>query len=159
VTTFGVTGHQELPTNAMQFVSSGMRELLVARDGPFIRGVSSLAAGADQLFAELVLELGGALEVIVPAADYESTFKDEAERETFQALLDRASKVVRLPFTHSSESAFWAAGRAVAERCEILVAVWDGRPSRGLGGTADVVGYARSRGTEVHVIWPPGMER
>ena len=36
-------------------------------------------------------------------------------------------------------------GRAVVDCSSVLVAVWDGQPSRGLSGTADVVAYARER--------------
>ena len=50
-------------------------------------------------------------------------------------------------------------GRAVVDRSSVLVAVWDGQPSRGLGGTADVVAYARERGVPVEVIWPEGASR
>jgi len=31
--------------------------------------------------------------------------------------------------------------------------VWDGKPARAYGGTADVVAYAREQGTPVRVIW------
>jgi hypothetical protein len=41
----------------------------------------------------------------------------------------------------------------------VLVAVWDGQPSRGLEGTADVVAYANQRGVPVEVIWPEGATR
>lgn len=34
-----------------------------------------------------------------------------------------------------------------------LFAVWDGRPARGYGGTADVVARARECGRRVRVIW------
>jgi hypothetical protein len=38
-------------------------------------------------------------------------------------------------------------------------AVWDGQPSGGLGGTADVVAaYAREWGVPVEVVWPEGCE-
>jgi hypothetical protein len=51
-------------------------------------------------------------------------------------------------------------GRAVGDRSNVLVAVWDGQPARGLGGTADVVvAYARERGVLVQVIWPEGATR
>jgi len=40
-----------------------------------------------------------------------------------------------------------------------MFAVWDGKPADGLGGTADVVGYARERAIPVQVFWPAGLER
>jgi hypothetical protein len=40
-----------------------------------------------------------------------------------------------------------------------LFAVWDGKPARAYGGTADVVTYTREHGTSVRVIWPDGAQR
>ncbi|MGW5646007.1 hypothetical protein ACWEV3_27990 [Saccharopolyspora sp. NPDC003752] len=40
-----------------------------------------------------------------------------------------------------------------------MLAVWDGQPARGFGGTADVVDSARKRGVDVTVIWPDGARR
>ncbi len=40
-----------------------------------------------------------------------------------------------------------------------LVAVWDGAPSDGTGGTGDVVLAARERGLPVTVVWPDGAVR
>lgn len=64
-----------------------------------------------------------------------------------------------LPFSEPSEEAFYAAGKAVVDACDWLIAVWDGEPARGLGGSADVVAYARNRGKVVHVIWHEGLSR
>jgi len=40
-----------------------------------------------------------------------------------------------------------------------LLAVWDGKPARGYGGTADVVAYAERNGVPVRVLWPEGATR
>ena len=50
-------------------------------------------------------------------------------------------------------------GHTGVDRSSVLVAVWDGQPARGLGGTADVVAYARQRGVPMEVIWPQGATR
>ncbi|UJW36868.1 hypothetical protein L3Q67_02325 [Saccharothrix sp. AJ9571] len=41
----------------------------------------------------------------------------------------------------------------------VVLAVWDGGPSSGHGGTADVVDAARERGLPVTIVWPDGAER
>jgi hypothetical protein len=64
-----------------------------------------------------------------------------------------------LEHTESTEEAHMDAGKVVVDRSSVLLAVWDGQPSRGLGGTADVVAYARQRGVPVTVIWPEGASR
>jgi hypothetical protein len=52
-----------------------------------------------------------------------------------------------------------AASEALVARSDRLVAVWDGEPSGGWGGTADVVAHARGTGIPVQVIWPSGARR
>ena len=39
----------------------------------------------------------------------------------------------------------------MADRCDALIAVWDGEKSRGRGGTAEIVGYAQEKG--VPIAW------
>jgi hypothetical protein len=46
----------------------------------------------------------------------------------------------------------------VAQRVDRL-AIWDGRPARGYGGTADVVAEAQREGLPVVVLWPEGAQR
>lgn len=134
-----------------------LHDLLGAQDS--FAGVSSLAAGADQRFAQTVLRLGGSLQVVVPSRHYESTFQTQRERDQFARLLDQASQVECLDHEAPSEEAFLEAGHRVVELCDVLIAVWDGLPAQGPGGTADVVAYARSLGRPVTVIWPPGAKR
>lgn len=153
----GVTGHQTLSPETRGFVAEAIRAELPTDLG--LVGVTSLAAGADQLFARIVIERGGSLEVVVPAQEYESSFGTELQRDEFRALLSAAHSSVTLDFTEPSEEAYWAAGREVVERSDRMLAVWDGQPAGGLGGTADVVAYARSNGKPVAVIWPEGARR
>ena len=40
-----------------------------------------------------------------------------------------------------------------------LWAIWDGKPARGYGGTADAVTAARNSGLPVQVMWPDGALR
>ena len=54
--------------------------------------------------------------------------------------------------TGRRESAYERAGHAVIEGCDILLALWDGQPSRGQGGTAEIVAEAERRGCRVVVI-------
>ena len=101
---------------------------------------------------------GGTLEVVVPAAQYRDVL-DPDEQRGYDELLAKAKHVERLPFAESTEQAHLAGGQAVVDGCERLVAVWDGQPARGIGGTADVVSYARQKGVPVAVLWPEGATR
>jgi len=154
----GVTGHQDIPDAAFVFVEKGIVRVL-RRLGSEFTGVSSLATGADQLFAETVLRMGGRLHVVIPCDKYETTFVDSRALDLFRHLLEKADMVEMLKHPRPSEKAFLDAGHRVVELSQVLVAVWDGREARGKGGTADIVYYARARGTEVVVVWPSGIAR
>lgn len=158
MTIIGCTGHQQMPTEARRHAGRQMRLLLASVEPPIV-GVSSLAAGADQMFARAVREQGGRLQVVIPSDGYESTFSEAEELRSYLQLLAEATTVATLSFPEPSEAAFLAAGHAVVDECDVLYAVWDGQPARGLGGSADVVGYARSRGKAIQVIWPEGISR
>lgn len=152
----GITGHQDLDAPTRELVL----QTLIDRMAPdlALRGYTSLAVGADQLFAEAVLHLGGEIIVVVPAADYADGF-DPGARERYEGLLHRAALVIRMPRAHADEDAYWAAGQRIVDESDLLVAVWDGEPARGLGGTADVVDYARQQDKTVEVLWPSGARR
>jgi hypothetical protein len=153
VTILGVTGHQVIPTGARGFVVNAVQDILRDASSP-LHAFTSLAAGADQLVAQELLRAGGRLHVIVPSRDYERTFTAEEDRARFRSLLDAADAVTELDYPEPSEEAFLAAGKSVVDNCDRLIAVWDGKPARGLGGTADVVRYARDAGKAVCVVWP-----
>ncbi len=62
-----------------------------------LTGLSSLAIGADQLFSELILALGGGLEVILPFPRYRETFASETDLERYRSLLGSAASINVLP--------------------------------------------------------------
>jgi hypothetical protein len=154
----GMTGHQGLPPSTSELVAEALRSKLTVY-APNLVGVTMLGPGADQLFARIVLELGGSVYVVVPAARYRDGFEEQSDREGYDELYARRSYFERLEHTESTERAHMDGGKVVVDRAHVLVAVWDGKPARGLGGTADVVAYARERGVPVEVIWPEGARR
>lgn len=153
----GFTGHQNLSKEIEKYVVHKLWQLLADRSD--LVGISSLAAGADQVFAEVVLSLNGSLEIIVPAEHYEDTFENAADLQLYTSLLSQAAKVTTLPFVEPSENAYMAAGQEIVRRSDSLIAVWDGQPARGRGGTADIVEYAKACKVPVTVVWPLGQTR
>ena len=97
MTTIGITGHSSLDPSAVSLIEDGLREALAPFGRENLTGITCLAKGADQIFAQLVLDMGGRLEVIIPAADYDR-IPNPVERARFQALLDAAVAVHRMPF-------------------------------------------------------------
>jgi hypothetical protein len=152
-----ISGHRGLPAPTADLADKAIRAVL-AGHAPDVTGISCLADGADQIFARAVTDLGGALEVVIPAAEYRAGLPEDVHPE-YDRLLAHAIAVRRLPFTESTPESHMAASKLMIDEADELYAVWDGQPARSYGGTADVVAYAREHGTPVHVIWPDGAQR
>lgn len=146
-----------MPRKAAEFAELRIGQLLAQQPAPLV-GATCLAAGTDQLFARRVLGAGGTLVGVIPSKGYHRTF-DAAGRAAYLDLLGRCVETVVLDYERPTEEAFMAAGEEVVRRSDMLVAVWDGRPAAGLGGTADVVSFARMLGKKVVVVWPEGVGR
>ncbi len=114
--------------------------------------VSPMAEGADQMAAEAGLARGWRLQAILPFArdTYTADFKDDASLARFESLIERADCVLELPGDPDADAdAYMAAGRATVAHCDLLIAIWDGKPPRGRGGTAEIVHLAVAQGTPV----------
>lgn len=153
----GITGHRGLPPATAHLVKNALRDAL-AEHGASITGVTSLADGADQLFARAVVDQGGLIEVIVPATRYRAGLPADTHAE-YDDLLSHASTVHRLDFAESTSEAHMAASELMISMVSELLAVWDQQPARAYGGTADVVAHARDQGRPVRIIWPRGASR
>jgi hypothetical protein len=152
-----VSGHRGLPPATQRLIDAAIRAAL-SNLAPGVTGLSCLADGADQIFARAVLDLGGQIEAVVPAARYRDGLPTDAHPE-YDRLLAHADRVHRLPFTESTADAHMTASTFMLAHAGQLWAVWDGQPARGYGGTADVVATARRNGLPVQVIWPNGAHR
>ncbi len=152
-----ITGHRELPANVEPTVEQGIRARLSTL-GLSIVGMSCLADGADTIFARVVVDVGARLEAIVPARTYREGLP-QSHHAIYDELLASAAHVHRLPHEESTPESHLDAGRHMVQHCDEFIAVWDGRPARGLGGTADIVHMARQHGRLVTVVWPEGASR
>lgn len=160
----GITGHQRLESaECWEWVRRELAALLQAAQlpaelqrhaGEALSAYSSLAAGADQEFAEAAVRANIPLVVIVPSRGYERAFSDPAALTRYRALLEHAADVRIELFDKPSEEAFLAAGKSLVDAVDLLIAVWDGRPAKGKGGTAEVVAYARQQGRALVLLDP-----
>ncbi|MGD1278310.1 MAG: tetratricopeptide repeat protein [Tepidisphaeraceae bacterium] len=163
----GVTGHRTLSDE--EAIRSTIAQTIgrLAAGKPNILLLSALAAGADCLVAEAVLdEHHGRVRAVLPleVSDYRRDFTP-GQLARFQSLLNRADAIVFPPTLPQSkppqgkgppaatsptvaalddrQAAYERTGMFIVDHCDVLVAVWDGQPARGRGGTADIVAYAR----------------
>ncbi len=153
----GFTGHQNLSAPTRALVRASLQAEL--RQLAPLTGVTSLAGGSDQIFAECVLELGGELRVVIPCRDYEGSFTSPDDLANYHRLLRDAALTTTLRHARPTEAAYWDAGKQVVDQADVVLAVWDGQPAAGLGGTGDVVRYATEHRRQVIVVWPTAAVR
>lgn len=134
-------------------------------DRPAIyRAVSSLAEGADRIFAKEAIDLE--YELVCPMPFHQDEFEkdflppnalEDESLERFRELLKRAGEAKGLTAFEldgdrsAANKAYGVAGRVVLNQSDLLVVVWDGGKSGGEGGTVEMLHQA----VEYHmpVLW------
>ncbi|MGE7385952.1 hypothetical protein ACQKM2_10810 [Streptomyces sp. NPDC004126] len=154
----GITGHRGLSPEVEKRVHGLLAAAVGDLDAAELTGVSCIADGPDAWFAQVVLDHGGRLEVVIPAEEYREGLPD-THWPVYDDLLHRASDVHRTGMAASDSAAHMAGSEILVGLADVLFAVWDGKPAWGFGGTADVVAYAEKVGVPVRVLWPEGAER
>lgn len=146
----GVTGHRlnVLAPRRAKSLATELRNVLGAvsrRHANRTIIISALAEGADRLAAHAALALGLGLDVLLPFPRdlYRQDFSQSRSLAEFDQLLGRAVHITEMDQTRGSEAddarAYAACGAAMVVQSHLLVAVWDGKPARGQGGTAEVI--------------------
>jgi hypothetical protein len=131
--------------------------------------VSPLAEGADRVVTRAILAYPDArLDAVLPMTieDYREDFASEESQEEFAELLSRCRKPITLRTRRIQDecsdaggqaelrcNAYAQAGRYVVDHCDVLIAVWDGQPSRRSGGTAEIVQYALEQNRPILRVW------
>ena len=154
-----VSGHRDLRPAEVPRICELVREFLCElRDtcpDRVISVMSPLAEGADRLVAEQALALGMPLTVLLPMPMelYVQDFATAESRAEFERLCAAAVDVFQLPITPGNATASIASpgpnrsrqyaqlGVFLCAHCHVLLALWDGKPSEQLGGTAQVVRF------------------
>jgi len=157
----GVTGHRQLSDHdalmaPVQDALNRVRELASRADHlpVHLHIISPLAEGADRLVARAALADENTVlsaPLPMPLEQYLEDFKTDESKSEFHELLDRATHVTVMPESETSDEAYEITGKFVVERSDVLIALWDGKPARGQGGTGAVVEHARQAGEPV--IW------
>ena len=108
--------------------------------------LSPLAEGADQLAAEVAIDMGIPLIVPLPMAipDYLEDFTTDSSVDRFHELCEAATELLVLSAsTKGTDRAqrYAELGIFLASHCHVLLAIWDGKDSDKLGGTAQTVRF------------------
>lgn len=154
-TTVGFTGHRKLDNP--QCVADAIRTVLDELEAGqgLLAAAASAASGADTLFIEEVVRRGAPMALILPATqeEFRQDFTDEAWRRV-AVHFDRALRIHEVRDVDSRGEAYLEAGVLTVDEADVLLAVWDGRPAAGPGGTAEIVAYARACEKPLVVIHP-----
>ena len=167
----GVTGHRNLTdekpvAEAVERLIAYLNRMFIKEEDILVKWtvISPLAKGADRMVARSILKLPNSrLQVMLPFAldEYRKDFTEPADRVEFEELFKVASdeqtgSQERLEeFSQDQRNAkYLLVGKQVVDACEILIAVWDGKPSKGEGGTTDIVSYALKWGRPILRIDP-----
>lgn len=172
----GVSGHRRQLAKAVmrervRTVLAQLRSESELPERPRLIVLSPLAEGADRLVAEVALAapFGGELYTVLPLelADYRRDFSRLASQRAFQRLLNRSEMLMFPPDAGEGETpggeneplsacarehAYARCGQLIVDRCDVLLVLWDGASSHGVGSTADVVAYARYVGRPIYWI-------
>ena len=164
---------ERFPASAEGAVRLAIRERLKQCSVGF--GFSSMACGADVLFLEELLERGGSARVFLPFAydRFLQTSVGQGWQSRVDAICaDRRVTVTTLrdaPVERELEAAYAACSEAVTREATrfarrlgdepVLLAVWNGEPGDGVGGTAETVRAWQGTGFRTEIIRPPTVTR
>lgn len=151
VLAIGFTGHRILhgETNARKAI----RDLLCAQQAAhqgILYGISSAAMGGDQIFAECCIELQIPLRILLPAPaeQFREDFDEDSWLRT-ERILKAAISVEVTGSSRNRDERFYDCGIQTVEESQLLVALWNGERSRGVGGTQEMVAFAEQTGHPV----------
>jgi hypothetical protein len=158
----GVTGHRilENPTAIRVGVDKALHTIKTSFETEHITVLSPLAEGADRIIAERALAIDGTKLIAVlplPVERYQEDFRSPTSMKEFQGLLELADEIIELPPINNREESYRNVGKYLVAHIDVLIAIWDGQPARGPGGTAEVVASARDRNLPVAWIYARQM--
>ena len=181
----GVTGHRiftvEVQNKIEELLEIELKKLY--EKYTFSEIISPLADGADRIVATHLMGKPYYAKLQVPLPyykdDYEESFlgdtkiaKDKSKKE-FNDLLEKAFLVEELQnivkpckktgkeyveYEEKINLAYLNMGQHIVDECDILIAIWDGKKAKGIGGTGEVVAYAKKKKRSILYINPDSLE-
>jgi hypothetical protein len=156
ITSLGITGHRTLAEidEIHAGVESALRCVLGTFPDSHFRILSSLAEGADRILVKRLLEIPNTflwVSLPLPQMEYIKDFETIQSKEEFVFLMGKAERVINMPVKEKREEGFLAAGKYILDNCDVLLAIWDGKPAKGVAGTGEIVTLARERG--LPMVW------
>ncbi len=154
--TIGVTGHRDLLADEVPALKEKVRDFFLQLKSDYpdldLQLITPLAEGSDRLVADVASEMGINLIVPLPMpqAEYEQDFSSRDAVQAFRDSLDSARVIHlrtlpeaqgRAVTSEDRDRQYAQLGVFISNHSQILLALWDGKPSVATGGTAGVVEY------------------
>lgn len=102
--TIAVTGHVNLTAASVAPVEEALRTLLARYPAAELTGMSCLAPGADTVFGNAVLALGGRLVAVLPSDDYRARMREGPDVVAFDRLIEAAAEVEVMPYRRAART-------------------------------------------------------
>lgn len=154
--TVGVTGHRNLLASETPALKQKVREFFLRLRAEYpdltLQLITPLAEGADRLVTDVAVDLGIDLLIVLPMSvdEYGQDFSSELAVETLRETVD-AARVIQLPpvppdmetagILSDRQRQYAQLGVFISNHCQVLLALWDGKHTKEVGGTAGVVNY------------------
>ena len=154
-TTLAITGHRDIIGNKalQEKVKNYLENIIEKNIESELVLLSPLADGADRFVAKIFLDLqesNNNLKLIVPLPYNQERYMqdfDEVSTKEFLKFLTKTDSYFEVE--HKTKSGYLDVGRYVVDEADILLALWDGTFNGKVGGTGDIVDYAKGQGVEV----------
>ena len=148
----GVTGHRDIAACDIPalraYIDEQFKAIKSACDGAQVALKTCLAEGADQLCAEIAIENDIPIISILPLekSELEKDFVDDTLIK-FNELYEKSVKsfvTLDMEGRGENDTNYWyrQAGIYIAERCQLLLALWDGNEDTTGCGTAAIIKYS-----------------
>jgi len=111
-----------------------------------LSGFGSAAMGADLIVAGACIRLGVPIRLVLPCSTkHMLASMPWSLRSTFTRVCDASLEVLTADCEAASEEDHIKVAQQISTKADVLIAVWDGLPARGPGGTGDVVRMCSGR--------------
>ncbi|MCF6131873.1 hypothetical protein [Flavobacterium wongokense] len=159
----GITGHRNLydHNKVKSDLKSKIQKILADNNATEFESWTSLAYGADTLFAEVSVESFSApLKIILPfnQKEYENDFDTPQRLNNLKSWTSKYNDAISVinpnPIQNQEErdDAYYNAGIHICNRVDVMIAVYDNEKPEGKGGTGDIVEYCEQKGIKLYKI-------
>lgn len=142
--TVGFTGHRRIsdPKLIERAIAEAIDQLSL--NNLRLAAVTSAASGSDTLFLEELSRRSIPYFLYLPTS--RERFQEDFSQQEWDRVEPHFSNALNVEVVGAEmpeDSGYLEAGLLVADEADVVVAVWNGRPAEGVGGTGDIVQYCR----------------